>query len=258
MPQRAHKYCQKEDCAFDRQGQGQPARKDTGQQFCAWCDDDLLIAALQVPAKEMHIKQALAMFKQRGSWEHRLALEKLASHELTSSSYWCNDPACVYSTSQPGTKARCRSASDFCSWCDPEYLLIAKNTVEGRKRLNQALSAFKVNPRVYDAARAMLGDDFVRSSNVCSNAACVFSYKRPGQRSCSRQVSGGQRVSDLCFWCDASDVADAETKPFGIRRIAQDLEVFKSAIGSFRQTLLPICVFVRSKLKTLLWSKRSA
>ena len=45
-------------------------------------------------------------------------------------------------------------------------------------------------------------------------------------------------MSDLCFWCDSSDVADAETKPFGIQRIAQDLhkfsvslDVLKAAIG---------------------------
>ena len=96
---------------------------------------------------------------------------------------------------------------------DPEYLLISKNTVESRKPLNQALSAFKINPQVYDAALAMLGDDFVRSSHVCSHAACVFSYKRPGQpsriRMCGEQR---QRVSELFFWCNSSDVADAETK----------------------------------------------
>ena len=116
----------------------------------------------------------------------------------------------------------------------------------GRKRLNQALSAFKINPQVYHAALAMLGDDFVRSSNVCSNAACVFSYKRPGQP-CRTRMCGEQRqrVSDLCFWCNPFDVADAESKPFGIRRIAQDLrkfsvslDVFKAAIGKLSADFL--------------------
>ena len=41
VPKRSHKYCQKEDRVFNRMAPGQPARKDTGQQFCTWWDDDL-------------------------------------------------------------------------------------------------------------------------------------------------------------------------------------------------------------------------
>ena len=51
VPKRSHKYCQKEDCVFNCMAPGRPARKDTGQQFCTWCDDDLLTAALQLPER---------------------------------------------------------------------------------------------------------------------------------------------------------------------------------------------------------------
>ena len=96
VPKRSHKYCQNEDCVFNRKVPGQLARKDTGQQFCTWCDNNLLMAALQESRTEMNIKVALAMFKQRAPWVYRLALEKLAGHELSNSSFWCNDPGCVY------------------------------------------------------------------------------------------------------------------------------------------------------------------
>ena len=41
-------------------------------------------------------------------------------------------------------------------------------------------------------------------------------------------------MSGRCFWCNPSDVADAETKPFGIRRIARDLRKFSVSLDVFQ------------------------
>ena len=104
---------------------------------------------------------------------------------------------------------------------------MAKQTVEGRKRLNQALSAFKTNPEVYEAALTKVGEDFVRASHVCCNAACVFSYKSPGHP-CFVARSRGTRVSDLCFWCSPNIVSSAESSAAGIQRIIKFLRKFSS------------------------------
>jgi hypothetical protein len=103
----------------------------------------------------------------------------------------------------------------------------AKGSIEGRKRLNQSLSAFKTNPEVYDAALAKLGEDFVRTSRICCNPDCVFSYNNPGQPCRARRVYG-RSLSDLCFWCSPDAVSACESTPLGIRRIAMDLRKFSS------------------------------
>ena len=243
VPKRSQKYCQNEDCVFNRMVPGQPAQKEWRQKYCTWCDDDLLAKAVSESKTEMSVKQALRMFKEKSAHVYRLALEKLEGHELSKGSRWCNGTGCVYSMCKPGSKSRARTASDFCAWCEPEYLEIAKQTVEGRKRLNQALSAFKTNPQVYDAALAKVGEGFVRASHVCCNAACVFSYKAPGQRCMARRPRrAGPRVSDLCFWCSPQIVSRAESTLVGIRRITMDLrkfsafpDVFKSAISKLSE-----------------------
>ena len=91
---------------------------------------------------------------------------------------------------------------------------------------------------MYDAALAMLGDVFVRSSHLCCNPACVFSYKNPGKPSSAHRC-GVERVraSDLCFWCNSTDVASAEVTPFGIRRIVQDLRKFSLSLDVFKAAI---------------------
>ena len=122
----------------------------------------------------------------------------------------------------PGRKARPLRANDLCSWCDADYLDFAKSSIEGRKRLNQAPSAFKTHPEVYEAALAKVGADFVRASRLCCQPECIFSYTKPGERSRAR------RHSDLCFWCDPDVVSAGESTPVGIRKIAMDLRKFSS------------------------------
>ena len=224
---RSQKYCQNEDCVFNRMVPGQPARKDWHEQFCTWCDDSMLTKALQKPQTEMHVKQALSMFKEKSAHVYRLALQKLEGHELSDNRRLCLGTGCVYSMSNPGTTARARAASDFCTWCQPEYLEIAKLTVGGRQRLNQALSAFKTNPQVYDAALAKVGEGFVRAARLCCNTGCMFSYSAPGQR-CGARQRNQVRVSDLCFWRSPEVVSRAESTAVGLQRIARDLRKFGS------------------------------
>ena len=104
---------------------------------------------------------------------------------------------------------------------------MAKQTVEGRKRLNQALSAFKKNPQVYDAALAKVGEGFVRAARLCCGTGCMFSYSAPGHR-CGARQRNQVRVSDLCFWCSPEVVSRAESTALGLRRIARDLRKFGS------------------------------
>ena len=183
---RSVKYCQAEECVFSRQCPGKPARKLADEEFCVWCSENLLAQALQQADTERHVKQTLSIFKKKDPEVYRLAMEKLEGYSVQNkhlhSRDLCRGTGCVYSMLKPGTKARARAASEFCSWCDGDYLEFAKGSIEGRKRLNQALSAFKTNPEVYDAALAKLGEDFVRASRICCNPDCVFSYNKPGQR----------------------------------------------------------------------------
>jgi hypothetical protein len=62
---RSNKYCQKDECVFNRHCPGQPASKATTEKFCTWCDNDLLAQALQQAGTEMHVKQTLSMFKKK-------------------------------------------------------------------------------------------------------------------------------------------------------------------------------------------------
>ena len=75
---RSQKYCQKDDCVFSRGEPGKPARKETDQEYCAWCDERLLAQALQAPGPEINLKVSLACFKKQKSEVYRLALERLS------------------------------------------------------------------------------------------------------------------------------------------------------------------------------------
>ncbi len=205
---RSQKYCQKESCVFSRNLLGQLAMKVVGVDFCVWCDSDLLASALQDAETEMNVKVSLACFKKKDPEVYRLALEKLDGYEVHSQDF-CAGIGCVYSNVKPGVRARCQYAHDFCQWCDADGLVEAKGSIEGRKRLNQALSVFRTHPAVYEAALAKLGKDFVRASRYCGSTGCIFSYRNPGERSRARPQS------DLCFWCNPAAVSAAEMTPSG-------------------------------------------
>ncbi len=136
---------------------------------------------------------------------------------------------CNLYRSKSGKRAR-TGGSDRCRWCDADVLAVTKGSIEGRKGLNQALTAFRPDAAVYDAALAKLGQDFVRASNFCCDAGCVFSCKNPGERSVTYRPGRVRSwQSDLCFWCDRDVVSAAETTPNGIRRIAKDLRKFSTS-----------------------------
>ena len=137
VEKRFHKYCQNDTCVFNRQCPGQPASKAAGVSFCVWCDQSLLAQALQATGTEMQIKVALECFKKKNLKVYRLAMEKLDGHEVHNKRF-CSGMACVFSTAKPGDPARVPPASDACRWCDPDALEVAKGSIEGRKRLNQA------------------------------------------------------------------------------------------------------------------------
>ncbi len=181
----------------------------------------MLAHALQDAGTEMHVKVSLACFKKKDPEVYRLALEKLDGYEVHSQDF-CAGIGCVYSNVKPGVRARCQYAHDFCQWCDADGLVEAKGSIEGRKRLNQALSVFRTHPAVYEAALAKLGKDFVRASRYCGSTGCIFSYRNPGERSRARPQS------DLCFWCNPAAVSAAEMTPSGIRRIGMDLRKFST------------------------------
>ena len=90
-------------------------------EFCAWCDHDLMAQYLREQGTEMHVKVALACFKQKDTEVYRLALDKLEGHEISIKRF-CADKGCVYSMSKPGTVARARAASELCTWCDGDFL----------------------------------------------------------------------------------------------------------------------------------------
>ena len=54
------------------------------------------------------------------------------------------------------------------------------------------------------------------------------------QNSSRSSVNYRRSFRHLCFWCNSSDVARAETTQFGIRRIAQDLRKFSSSLDAFK------------------------
>ena len=224
MLKRSHKYCQQPSCVFNRQQPGQLASKAGGVMYCVWCDEGLLRQALQSSSTEMHIKVSLECFKKRRPDVYLLALEKLDGFEVPHNKHFCSGKDCVYSTVDPGGRARVPwRGSDVCRWCDPEVLEASKGSAEGRKLLNQALSAFRPFPEVYEAALARVGSDFVRASHYCSNTTCCYSYKKPGERACAYQPCvknrTQSRVSDMCFWCDLAVVSAAQQSPAGIRRL---------------------------------------
>lgn len=47
VAKRSQRYCQKDDCVFNRMRPGQPVRTDVGVEFCVWCDDSLMAQYLQ-------------------------------------------------------------------------------------------------------------------------------------------------------------------------------------------------------------------
>ena len=210
----------------------------------------MLAQALQAAGPAHGLKISLGCFKKKNPEVYRLALQRLEGHEFRESdahyNCLCVGTGCVYSMLDPGSEARPMRANDLCSWCDADYLEFAKASIEGRKRLNQALSAFKTNPEVYEAALAKVGADFVRASRLCCQPECIFSYTKPGERSRAR------RHSDLCFWCDPDVVSAGESTPVGIRKIAMDLRNSPSCVrGCSEQGIRGIlarsaCMFCRS------------
>jgi hypothetical protein len=175
--------------------------------------------ALQEDGTRMHLKVSLTCFKKKDLEVYRLALGKLDGVDLPSY-YLCNGPGCVYSTARPGTPAR--AVSDFCRWCDADVLGTSKNSIRGRRLLNEAVTAFYRYPAVYEAALAKVGADFVRASQYCCSTSCVFSYKNHGKKARARLRS------DLCFWCSPDVVTRYESTRNGIRKIAMHMRKFST------------------------------
>ena len=85
----------------------------------------------------MNLKVSLACFKKQDLGLYRLAMEKLDGLEMHYA-HFCDNPGCVHSTTEPGSRAR-TGGRDVCRWCDADALAVTEGSIEGRKRLNQAL-----------------------------------------------------------------------------------------------------------------------
>ena len=149
--------CTEPGCVFSRATPGLPASVVRFKK-CMWCDPEQLAAALADTLRHQNIKQSLNAFKSKDQKVHERALAKLPDNFVEGSRF-CSHPACVFSRSIPGSKARvtCGTERSMCMWCDEAHLREAESTMQGRGMILRSLKAFKRHDAAFaEAARDRL------------------------------------------------------------------------------------------------------
>ena len=151
-----------EACIFSQLKPGEPAITDG---LCMFCDPARLPKLAKTRNGKIRLKQALNAFRAKDEEIYEAAKAKLAALPADAllalddgfGNYCPGDGinACVFSSSQPGTKKAKTKGKGTCVWCEPGKF---NKVLQNRKKLatiERTLRQFKAkNKEVYDMARS--------------------------------------------------------------------------------------------------------
>ena len=151
--------CCNPDCVYDRNGYGRPAL--TKRQFCVWCDEAAMAAAVKNSYERGHIKQSLSAFKAANTEVYEKACLRLpADFDSRPQKNLCQNPGCVFSLRSVGSRAREMPGSRLCAWCDPTVMATREGSMQGTKSIMAGLKKFAEKAEVLRAAWEKLSSNF--------------------------------------------------------------------------------------------------
>jgi len=151
--------CQKPGCVFNKMGYGRP--RLTTERFCIWCDEAALRKAVQDRYQAGVIRHNLHAWETSNPDVYDEALERLpVDFDVEDQMGLCQDSACVFSTKTIGSKARQKTGTAWCCWCDVSVVTARETTAYGRAQITKALRFFATDPAVLSAAWCKLSPEF--------------------------------------------------------------------------------------------------
>ncbi len=209
-------------CVFAIKTPGTQARRRKGKTTCIWChsvdlDDD---AAWEKPCFVGNLHRSLKTFSSTTAMVFETAVARIIdeerkrrlhagvmSNECTGADL---QTPCIFSRKSPGTKARQRTGTTTCIWCDAAALNDNKAWQKPQfiSSLLCSLAAFETTEEsIFEAALERVEDEERRNrlragvtSDKCTGldpeTPCVFALQRPGRKAIRRTAK------ITCIWCD--------------------------------------------------------
>jgi hypothetical protein len=159
-----------QDCVFSQLKPGEPAITDG---LCMFCDPARLPKLAKTRNGKIRLKQALNAFRAKDEEIYEAAKAKLAALPADAllalddgfGDYCPGDGinACVFSSSQPGTKKAKTKGKGTCVWCEPgKFNKVLQNTKKFAS-IERTLRQFKAkNKEVYDMAKERIPEGVKR------------------------------------------------------------------------------------------------